>query len=158
MIKDLIKIADRLDAMGLSEEANFLDKLIKKSSDSFEKRNIDEVVSRFKNSSNPDLWSSVEPNIYNIIKAPNNPESLQIKEMYPGWETKDFIELYSRMGEELDLVGSDFLLLLRNHFDPNSPYQMSKTVLSKVTEALHGIYLKYNELEESDIKALEEKY
>ena len=36
MLKELVKIADRLDSLGLTKEADLIDSLIKKSSDSFD--------------------------------------------------------------------------------------------------------------------------
>jgi hypothetical protein len=136
MIKDLIKIADRLDAMGLFGEANLLDKLIKISSN-FEPRTVDEVIARFKGDYR--LWNHLRDEFEMMITSPENLESTKLKEIYPGWEMQDFDTVFKEM-EGYSLISGigaeELMLLLAEHLNESSEYTISDDILSKIITAL----------------------
>ena len=145
MINDLIKMADKLDKMGLSKEANLLDDLIKKSS---KIKNVEDVVSHFRSS--PDDWRQAYEAFH---KAISNPEDSGIMEYYPGWGREEFEKVYSAVEEDpapFSLDTSDLLFLLQNHFDQNVSYKMSPKVISKITAGLKASGITGADLSEAD--------
>jgi hypothetical protein len=155
MIKELVKVANRLDSLGLSAEADLLDRLIKRS---FEQITVEDAISTFKRNPDPEAWKRVEPDFYNAISNPNGMEAEELKRLYPGWSRKEYKELYLAMEGSLpELSIDDLLSLLRSHFNPSVPYQMSSALMSKVKDALNSLDIKESDLDESDKKVLNEE-
>jgi len=155
MIKELVKVANRLDSLGLSAEADLLDRLIKRS---FEQITVEDAISTFKRNPDPEAWKRVESEFYNAINDPNGTEAEELKRLYPGWSRKEYKELYLAMQGSLpDLSTDDLFSLLRSHFNPSVPYQMSSGVMSKVEGALKSLDIKESDLDESDKKVLNEE-
>jgi hypothetical protein len=155
MSKDLIKVANKLYSLGLNAEADFLNRLIKRS---FEQITVEDAVSMFKRNPDPEAWRRVESDFYNTIIDPSGPDAESLKGLYPGWSRKEYKELYLAMQGSLpDLSTGDLFSLLRSHFNPSVPYQMSSGIMSKVEGALKSLDIKESDLDESDKKVLNEE-
>ena len=155
MSKELIKVANKLYSLGLNAEADFLNRLVKKS---FEQITVEDAISMFKRNPDPEAWRRVEPEFYNAIIDTNSPDAESLKGLYPGWSRKEYKELYLAMQGTLpDLSTDDLFILLRSHFNPSVPYQMSSGIMSKVEGALKSLDIRESDLDESDKKVLNEE-
>lgn len=155
MSKDLIKVANKLYSLGLNAEADFLNRLIKRS---FDQITVEDAISMFKRNPDPEAWKRVEADFYGAITDPNGPDAENLKGLYPGWSRKEYKELYLAMEGSLpELSTNDLFILLRNHFNPSVPYQMSSGIMSKFKDALRFLDIKESDLDESDKKVLNEE-
>ena len=175
MIKDLVKVANRLDALGLTKEADIIDSIIRVASSN---KTPEDLIKDYKSKEGQRIWIglNLEADFYDMAK--NSPEANELKSLhFSDLNTDDFKKVisgvngrdafadsfgeseaerignllgYTELESGVTLTQEQILKLLAGHFDKGTPYTMSKSLLDKIT----SVGLTTSDLEEADMKYL----
>jgi hypothetical protein len=175
MLKELVKVANRLDSLGLTKEADLLDQIVKMAVNNND-NNPESRIQYYKSQDGKQAWGRLghAADFYSMAKE--YPEAQDIKDThYSDWSTDDFKKVIfsvdgrdefaesfgekeaERIGNmvgytELDpntvLTPEEIAELLDGHFDDYSGYVMSKNLLDKII----SVNIRVSDLEDADKK------
>jgi hypothetical protein len=173
MISNLIKVADRLDSLGLNREADMVDAIIRMASSD---NTPEGLIKFYQTEEGKGKWRDQEPEFYGMAK--NDPVTSSFKDShYSDWNTDDFKKVifavngrdefaydfseseaeriegllgYTESDSGGSLTQEQVVKLLTGHFDKGTRYTMSKGLMDKIT----SVNINMSDLEDADVKYL----